>query len=334
MMIAAAFVSALSCEKEFKLKGLDTHPRAFIEFLPCGDDSSMVKVMRAYPSQMMIADHDLNSFVEDVSAAVSIEVDGVHVTAKNDSISLAYVHKKFNPGETVTVKVDLGDGCVAESETVIPPAIKNFKFSRINEEVVMDYCADLYPEFMAIVPDYISTTESTNEAGETTTRVQHGGYVMHFNTERKSDIAGEMVSRFHSLPYSQSRIYYWKDSDSEKLENGWHRMRFPIKAWYLSANVQEYEQISSQWKVDETTGERQLVQERNHIKTIYDYEFHIYGIHEDLYKYMNNQLDMADNDYGHQGLAPTVFNWTNVKDGFGIVAGMSCVSTGWFQFEE
>ena len=30
----------------------------------------------------------------------------------------------------------------------------------------------------------------------------------------------------------------------------------------------------------------------------------------------------------------TVFNWTNVKDGFGIVAGMSYVSSGWFQFEE
>ena len=73
LLAAAASASLLSCEREFKLKGLDTHPRAFIEFLPCGDDSSMVKLLRAYPSQMMIEDQSLNSFVEDVSAAVSIE---------------------------------------------------------------------------------------------------------------------------------------------------------------------------------------------------------------------------------------------------------------------
>lgn len=334
LLAAAASVSLLSCEREFKLKGLDTQPRAFIEFLPCGDDSSMVKLLRAYPSQMMIEDQSLNSFVEDVSAAVSIEVDGVPVTAKNDSISLAYVHRKFNPGETVTVRVDLGDGCIAESETVIPPAIRDFRFSRINEDVVLDYCADQYPEYMAIVPDYIVTLESTNEAGETTTTVRHGGYVLHFDTERKSDIANDMVIRLRSLRYGQSCIYYWKNSDSEKLENGWRRMRFHIFSPYYYVNVYEYDQVRTEWRVDETTGERVAVHETIHKKETYEHEFHICGIHEDLYRYMNNQLDMADNDYGHQGLAPTVFNWTNVKDGFGIVAGMSCVSTGWFQFDE
>ena len=110
------------------------------------------------------------------------------------------------------------------------------------------------------------------------------------------------------------------------------RMRFHIWSSYYYADVLEYDQISSKWELDETTEERQLVKETLHVKETHDYEFHIYGIHEDLYRYMNNQIDRNDNDYGQQGLAPTVFNWTNVKDGFGIVAGMSHVSTGWFQF--
>ncbi len=334
MLASAILMSVMSCEKEFKLKGLDTHPRAFIEFLPCGDDSSMVKIFRAYPSQMMIADQNLNSFVEDVSAAVSIEVDGTPVEAKNDSKSLAYVHRRFNPGETVTVKIDLGDGCVAESETVIPPALKDFKFSRVNEEVILDYCADKYPENMAIVPDYHSTVETTNKAGETTTKEYDGGYVNHFKREYRSGIAGDMVSRLHSQMYNNSRIYYWKDSDTETLENGWHRMRFPIYSTIYYANVMEYDRKNGQWHVNETTGEREWIEEAEHVKITYEYEFHVYGIHEDLCTYMNNQADMDDNDFGQMGLAPTVLNWTNVKDGFGIVAGMSSVSTGWFQFKE
>lgn len=334
MMVAAAFVSVLSCEKEFKLKGLDTHPRAFIEFLPCGDDSSMVKVLRAYPSQMMIDDKELSSIVEDASAAVNIAVDGTPVETKNDGRSLAYVHRKFNPGERVTVKVDLGEGCVAESETVIPPAIANFKFSRIDEDVVMDYYAEQYPEYMAIIPDYRTTKETTDEAGVTTTNVYGGAYVMHFNTEYRNEVTGEMVSRLHSLYYGQSRIYYWKDSDAEKIGNGWHRMRFPIYSDVYYSNRSEYENHNGHWSFDESTGQNVFINEIFHIVETHDYEFHIYGIHEDLYRYMNNQKDMEDNEYGQMGLAPTVFNWTNVNGGFGIVAGMSCVSTGWFQFDE
>ncbi len=303
-------LAASGCTKEFKLKGLDTKPRAFVEFLPCGQDSSLVKLFRAYPPQMMIDDQTLDSFVDDPAGALSIEVDGVPVVVENDALSLACVRRRFSPGETVSVRIDLGDGCKAESSTVIPPAVTDCKVNRVGDDIVLDYKADLFPEYVALLPDYITTT-SRVEGGETITTVRHGGYVMHFDTEYRSDLAGEMVGAIHSLAFNDSRIYFWKDSDAERIDGGWHRMKFRISSSIYTGGL-EYDRI----------------------EVSYEFEFHVYGIHEDLYRYMNNQLDIENNEYGQQGLAPTVFNWTNVKDGFGIVAGMSHISTGWFSFDD
>ena len=326
-----ACLATVSCEKEFKLKGLDALPKACVEFLPSGEDSSLIKVFRAHSTQALISNNVLNSFVDDPAAAVSIEVNGVPVDAVNDSRSLAYVHRKFIPGEEIRVKIDLGDGCVAESRTIIPPAIEEYEFRIKDLDLIFDYKASMFPEYLAIVPDYIVTTIKSAD-DETRTFVQHGGQVMHFKSEYKSDLTGDMVAGFESVRYGDRRLYFWKDADTKKLENGWHRMSFPIYGGCFFDS--EYDQIEIQSEYNEELGSIEVKETNWHIKTSVENEFQIYGIHEDLYHYLCNQIDISNNDYGRAGLAPTIFNWTNVRNGFGIVAGMSYVSTGWFKIPD
>lgn len=324
LLLVTVALLTISCEKEFKLKGLSTQPRAFVEFFPSGDDSSLVKVCVAYPSQMMIEDQTLSSLVDDPASCVSISVDGVQVPAQNDSKSIAYVHRKFNPGETVTIDIDLGGGCTASSKTVIPPAIKDYKIVRMGNDVVLDYFAEQYPEYMSLFPEYELTQQITKQDGTTTINVEYG-QSHHFFIE----------GVLYGMRYNQGYIYYWKDSDSEKLENGWHRMRFRIFFDRLY-NGGEYviQRIDyNNWYIDEETGERRYVIDTLTIKESFIFRYQICGIHEDMYRYMQNMDSIEGNVFGKFGLAPTIFNWTNVQGGFGIVSGMSTLSTGWFHIE-
>lgn len=317
LAIASVLLFVISCEREFKIKGFNITPRAFIEFIPCGDDSSMMKVCVAYPSQMMIEDPNLSSCVNDPASCVSILVDGIYVEARNDSKSLAFVHRKFSPGENVTVDVDLGNGCTATSKTVIPPAIKDYRIVRRGNEVLLDYYADVYPQYMSILPSYKTIRQIIDQDGATTTRVEISGASQDIFRNSEKAITGERVAVYHGIRYGRGSIFYWSDADAEVLVNGWHRMHFRIGTGECFVGEWEYDVESLQV----------------HVKVNYEMKFQICGIHEDLYRYMDNKLSILDNSYGIFNLAPGTLNWTNVQGGFGVVAGMSTLSTGWFTLE-
>lgn len=273
-------ISAISCAKSIHdFSGLGSQSKVFVEFFPCGEDSSMINLYVAHSTQKLIEDPSLSSFVEDPAACVEIAVDDIPIQVRNHSKSVAYVAGKFNPGENVTIEVDLGHGCTASSQTVIPPAIKDYKIVRVGDEVVLDYFADQYPEYMGILTDYKLTKPV-------------------FGAELFSSASTNVIELIIG------HVYYWKDSDAKIVENGWHQRRFKIA---LNSVYDKAEDV--------------------------EFQYRICGLHKDMYKYMQNQQAFENNNYGKFGLIPAVFNWTNVQGGFGIVAGMSTLSTGWFHLE-
>lgn len=275
-------LSTMSCARMLPLNyasgGLGSQSKVFVEFFPCGEDSSMINLYVAHPTQKLIEDPSLSSLVDNPAACLEIKVDDVPVPALNHSKSVAYIHRRFVPGETVSVYVNLGFGCKASSQTVIPPAVNDVRVVHEGGEVVLDYFAEEYPEYMGVLVDY-KLAEPV------------------FGAELFSPVSANTVE------LGIGHVYYWKDSEAKNLGSGWHQVRFKL----LSRAVYDAEEGA-------------------------EFRCRICGLNEDMYRYMQTQQSM-DNNYGKFGLIPAVFNWTNVHGGFGIVSGMSILSTGWFHLE-
>lgn len=325
LFTAAAFLLA-SCVLPFDPE-LDDDPVIFLESFPGADDVVVFNVLPAYSNSNTASRPEFRPgivFTVNGREVPVVRNDGQAVCDRY-SEKLYIADYKPLPGDKMTVRISAEGFRDIYAETMIPEAfperridyrletIGDREFNRLHvsfsddPETDYSYGIQIHNEIVKYLPDttYVSFSRSAGN--------QISDYY---------DMAPES-SEGMSLPFDDGYLAAWDGTSFDRRDIG------------LSVIVVSYGygEISAYDSFFVYEGEDVLYDDYGNEKGTYKYisrnKMILYTMTEEFYRYSVAQNLIDTNADFIAGLAPSNFCYTNIENGYGAFAGVSCVETDW-----
>ena len=130
-------------------------------------------------------------------------------------------------------------------------------------------------------------------------------------------------SVFNSFMVSEQKMRMYLPKESF-LEKRGHKLSFHVRRDYCDTLRYHQEKI-----IDWGTGEELFPESDVLSRTRVSYKWKVFRLSPDFYHYAQSRWLLDNNLLSFIGLAPATSAWTNVRGGFGVVAGCRLTETPW-----
>lgn len=321
LLILGFAVLAAGCEYDFPLKGYDGPDKLFVEMVWTGSDTTLLHIHTCIPTARSGDVKTVNTVLEELS--VTSDGKSLKVEKFEDRENLYRVVGAVKPGGILKVCASAEGSDPVEGQCRIPsePSVGKIKLSSYPDidsgmyEIDVDLAGDVLREGerWAVSCTYRLHTWTTgipaSVMGDTDEESEMDVYVERYPSDEFS-FAEEGASLLECDGYGRRLHIVCDDNGAD----GHLRFWIPrIESMHEVIHSEEW----TDWVGTVHPG--------------FDYTFdrtssctvRIYKVAGEMYNYIKAQDASENNVLALAGLAPAMFAYTNVKGGFGLVAGFT-----------
>lgn len=321
LMILALAALAAGCEYDFELKGFDDPDKLFVEFVSNGSDTTSLHIHTCLPTARSGEKKTVNTVLK----ALSVTADGkkLKVSKVEGQPNLWSVVGAIPPGSLLKVSAEAEGSDPVEGQCRIPQMPKIGKIL-VKETPNADdgmFEADIDLAGETLLPgerwavsciykmhDW-TTGIPESEGGEIDENIELNPYIERYVSDES--VFSELETAFLDNYDYGSRLHIICDDNGS---DGHIRFFFPQFPPYRE------EIHNEEW--EDWYGNVHPAFDYVHERTS-SFSIGVYKVAEEMYSYIKAQDAAENNALALAGLAPAMFAYSNVKGGFGLVAGYS-----------
>ena len=361
LLTVLALAALTACERPFELKEGTLQNRLYLDCLAGAGDTTFVTVQTCIPVNTGKAVKTVRTDIESMSLKVgSRQAALTGYTREGMRYNRWYTLEPIPDGETVSVEVKARGMEAAMAETVVPaaPVIEAFSeqvyqkdssWVRVDLRIAGERSRDDYfgivcleyfeyeqlafdgtgAQIDSIHLDGMQPVSFAESVDEDELFSSSGDNFFDFSFDGASLIDdftafGDFSALVDDSPaVGAVRMRMWIPKETFLEKNG-GRIRFYANRSYCDTLSYHQESITDPLSGEEVIPKMEVVS-----RSRFYYKWRIFRLSPDFFHYAQSRWLLNNNFLSFIGLAPATSAWSNVKGGFGVVAGCRYTETPW-----